>query len=251
MSSDNEEVLRDQLLGLACPNGHLGGYTGCDFCGCDDCNFGCRSCRGRVNENLASFLEEAEMEKYDIVSHFRYLSVSMQIFVQTLTGETITLDVMFDVTVEDLKGMIEPIAEIPPDNQRIIFGSEALEDEKKLSDYNIQNGATLTLAVVDMETLSIKVMARDGPHIFDKVKKGYILNTVDGTLLKTERWKDSGMITILTDEGCMQAIFGHTDIDTVGKCERTDDDLLSDPRAADQGKVLYWVKQHELKLRQQ
>ena len=191
------------------------------------------------------------MEEYDIVAHYRFHRDTIQIFVQTMAGETITLDVEAKELVEELKGQLEVIVWVPPGRQRLIFEGEVLEDDKRLSDYNIESESILTLTVVDMEKLSITVMAKDGVHIFDGVRKGYILNTVDGTLLKTERWKDSGMVTILTSEGHMQAIFGHTEIDTVGKCERADDEMMADLRCGDPGNVLYWVKQHELKLRQQ
>ena len=220
MSSDNEEVTRMQLLARACPNGHLGSEFGCDFCGCDECNFGCHNCRGRVNPNLASFLEEAGVAEYDIVGHFRFLSNTIRIFVQAMNGKTITLDVDQREWVEELKGQLEVIVWVPPGRQRLIFEGEVLDDDKRLADYNIQNESTLTLAFVDMDKLTVEVIAKDGVHVFDGVKRGYILNTVDGTVLKTERWKDSGMITILTTEGYMQSVFGHTEIDTVGKCKR-------------------------------
>ena len=189
------------------------------------------------------------MEEYDIVAHYRFHRDTIQIFVQTMAGETITLDVEAKELVEELKGQLEVIVWVPPGRQRLIFEGEVLEDDKRLSDYNIKSESILSLTVVDMETLSITVTATNGAHIFDSVKAGYILDTTDGTVVKNEIWKLTGMITICTDEGVMQVVFGKTDIDTIGKCKRIDDELLAHHRAEDPDNVFYWVRKHELKLR--
>ena len=79
--------------------------------------------------------------------YFYLLTASTQIFVKTLTGDTITVWVHSSDTIDVIKNIIQCKEGVSLDQQQLSFAGRQLKDKRTVHSYSIGEGSTLQLVI--------------------------------------------------------------------------------------------------------
>jgi ubiquitin len=110
----------------------------------------------------------------------------MQLFVKTLTGKTVSIEVEEGESIEDVKAKIAEKEGIPPEQQRLIFGGQQLQDAKTLDDYDVGDDATLHLVLRLRGGMQLFVKTLTGKTVSIEVEEGESIEDVKAKIAEKE-----------------------------------------------------------------
>lgn len=110
----------------------------------------------------------------------------MQLFVKTLTGKTVSIEVEEGESIEDVKAKIAEKEGIPPEQQRLIFGGQQLQDSKTLDDYDVGDDATLHLVLRLRGGMQLFVKTLTGKTVSIEVEEGESIEDVKAKIAEKE-----------------------------------------------------------------
>ena len=107
-------------------------------------------CRQMLTFNRRSLEDTSSLSYYNI-QHNDTINLVISkysfVFIKTLTGQTIAMEVQLDERILNMKARVEEKEGIPKDQQRLFFGGQHLQDDRTLSDYNIRNEDTIHMVL--------------------------------------------------------------------------------------------------------
>jgi len=111
------------------------------------------------------YLTDYNIKNESLIFLITYISNGMNVQVKCPSGKTLSFNIQSSDTVKDFKDKIEEKENIPSDHQSLIFNGNKLENERKISDYNIKDKSILHLISSYSSDVQVQVNTNSGRTI--------------------------------------------------------------------------------------